>query len=172
VSHDRYAVRPAAVRDADALGRVHTAVWHEAYAEVMPADFLASLDPVRAAQQWRLRLEVDEPDSVVAVATAGEDGQIVGFASGGPTRDEDAPTGWELYAINVLAAHHGTGLADELVAAAVGDRPASLWVLVDNARAQAFYRRHGFAPDGASKVHEGTGVPEIRMVRGAGAGAH
>ena len=167
-----YAVRPAVAGDADALGRVHTAVWHEAYADLMPADFLASLDPARSAQKWRLRLEVDEPDSVVAVAVAGEAGEIVGFAAAGPTRDGDAPTGWELYAINVLAAHHGTGLADDLVGAAIGDRPASLWVLVDNARAQAFYRRHGFSPDGARKVHEGTGAPEIRMVRGAAADAH
>lgn len=165
-----YAVRPAAAADADSLGRVHIAVWQEAYAGLMPADYLQGLSVENAQERWRLRLEVDEPDSVLVVATADE--ELIGFASGGPTRDEDAPTVWELYAINVLAAHHGTGLADELVAAVVGDRPASLWVLVDNARAQAFYRRHGFAPDGAAKVHEGTGAPEIRMVRGAAARAH
>lgn len=169
---DGYAVRPAAVSDAEALGRVHTAIWREAYAGLLPADYLDALSAEDSARRWRLRLEVDEPEALVVVATAGEDEEIVGLATGGPSRDEDAPTVWELYAINVLAAHHGTGLADELVATVVGDRPASLWVLVDNARAQAFYRRHGFAPDGAAKVHEGTGAPEIRMVRGAVARAH
>lgn len=166
MTQDRYAVRPGAVGDADELGRVHIAIWREAYAGLMPADYLAALSVENAQAKWRLRLEVDEPDSVLVVATAGEDGEIVGFATGGPSRDADAPTAWELYAINVLADHHGSGVADDLVGVVIGDRPASLWVLVGNDRAQAFYRRHGFAPDGATQVHEGTGTPEIRMVRG------
>lgn len=71
--------------------------------------------------------------------------------------------------LNVLAAHHGTGLADLLLAELVGERAAYLWVLDGNARAQAFYRRHGFAVDGATKPHPPTGTTELRMVR-AGAG--
>lgn len=129
----------------------------------MPADYLERLDPVKSAERWRLRFEMDEPDGVVVVAT-GLDGEIVGFASAGPTRDEDAPTEWELYAINVLAAHHGTGVADQLMTAILAQRPATLWVVTDNARAQAFYRRHGFSLEGATKVHESTGTPEIRMI--------
>ncbi len=160
----RYAVRPLRVQDADELGRVHVQVWREAYAQHMPADFLAGLDPVKFAERWRLRFEMDEPDGVVVVAT-GLEGEIDGFASAGRTRDEDAPTGWELYAINVLAEHQGTGVADQLISAAIADRPVTLWVLRDNARAQAFYRRHGFRVEGATKVHEGTGAPEIRMIR-------
>jgi ribosomal protein S18 acetylase RimI-like enzyme len=111
----------------------------------------------------RLRFEMDEPDGIVVVAT-GQDGEIVGFASAGPSRDEDAPTGWELYAINVLAAHHGTGIADQLINAVIAQRAATLWVVADNARAQGFYRRHGFGVEGAAKVHEGTGAPEVRMI--------
>jgi ribosomal protein S18 acetylase RimI-like enzyme len=111
---------------------------------------------------------MDEPDGIVVVAT-GLDGAIVGFASAGPSRDEDAPTEWELYAVNVLAAHHGTGVADRLVTAVVAKRPATLWVVADNGRARAFYRRYGFGVEGATKIHEGTGAPEIRMIRRSGA---
>ena len=164
MSDSRYAVRPLRVYDTDELGRVHVQVWREAYAEHMPADFLEGLDPVKSAERWRLRFEMDEPDGVVVVAT-GLEGEIDGFASAGPSRDGDPPTGWELYAINVLAAHRGTGVADQLINAAVADRPVTLWVLRDNARAQAFYRRKGFRVEGATKVHEGTGAPEIRMIR-------
>ena len=160
----RYVVRPPRVRDAEELGRVHVQVWREAYAGHMPADHLEGLDPVKSAERWRLRLEMDGPDGIVVVAT-GPDGEIVGIASAGPTRDEDAPTEWELYAINVLAAHHGTGVADQLLTAVIAQRPATLWVVRDSARAHAFYRRHGFGVEGATKVHEGTGAPEIRMVR-------
>jgi predicted GNAT family N-acyltransferase len=38
-----------------------------------------------------------------------------------------------------------------------------LWVADPNPRAQAFYRKQGFVPDGTSKVEDG--VREIRMVR-------
>jgi ribosomal protein S18 acetylase RimI-like enzyme len=117
------------------------------------------------ADRWRLRFEMDEPDGIVVVAT-GPEGEIVGLASAGPTRDEDAPTEWELYAINVLAAHHGSGVADQLIVAVIAQRPATLWVVRDNARAHAFYRRHGFTMGATTKVHEGTGASEVRMVRG------
>ena len=160
----RYAVRPAHIGDAEELGRVHVQVWREAYAGYLPADYLEGLDPVKSAECWRLRLEMDEPDGIVVVA-AGPDDEIVGIASSGPSRDEDAPTEWELYAINVLAAHHGTGVADQLITAVIAQRPVTLWVLRDNARARAFYRRHGFGVEGATKIHDGTGAPEIRMVR-------
>lgn len=65
----------------------------------------------------------------------------------------------------VLAEHHGSGagagLLDAVVPAGV---PAYLWVADPNPRAQAFYRKHGFVPDGVTQVDDG--VPEIRMVRG------
>ena len=160
-----YAVRPLRVHEVDQLGRVHVEVWREAYTEHMPADYLQSLDPVRSTEFWKLRFEMDEPDGIVVVAT-GSDEEIVGFASAGPTRDKDAPTEWELYAVNVLAAHHGTGVADQLITAVIGDRPATLWVVAENARAMAFYARHGFVLEGGSKVHESTRTPEIRLIRG------
>lgn len=158
--------------DAPAAGEVHVAVWRETYVADMPAELLARLDPQESARRFRLRTEHadDEARVLVAVDThAPAEGQdeIVGIATAGVSRDPDAPTPWELYSINTLASVHGTGLADELLAAAVGERPASLWVLVTNARAQAFYRRHGFVADGATKVHEASGVDEVRMVRGA-----
>ena len=165
----RYAVRLARVVDADEVGRVHVQVWREAYAGHMPADYLEGLDPMKSAARWKLRFEMDEPDGTVLVAT-GPDGEIVGFAAAGPTRDEDAPTDWELYAINVLADHHGTGVADQLIIAVLAERPATLWVVNDNARAEAFYRRHGFSVEGATKLHDGTGASEMRMVRRSGVG--
>jgi ribosomal protein S18 acetylase RimI-like enzyme len=164
MTEGRYAVRPVRLEDADELGRVHVQVWRETYAGPMSADFFAGLDPVRSAQRWRLRLEMDEPDGIVVAAT-GPDGETVGFATAGPTRDQDCLTEWELYSINVLAAHQGTGVANQLIPAALAQRPATLWVIEDNARAQAFYRRHGFTVEGATKVHQGSGGTEVRMIR-------
>ncbi|MEO7061496.1 MAG: GNAT family N-acetyltransferase [Lapillicoccus sp.] len=162
---DRYAVRPMRGEDAAAAGEVHVRVWRETYAADLPAVFLAALDPAVSAERIRMRVEVDDPETRVLVAVD-EEGEVVGMATAGVTRDKDAPTAWELYSINTIGEVHGSGLADRLLAAAVGSRPVSLWVLETNARAQAFYRRQGFVADGSTKVHEASGRPEVRMVRG------
>jgi ribosomal protein S18 acetylase RimI-like enzyme len=114
-----------------------------------------------------MRLEVDEPGSRVAAAID-EDGTIIGLAAAGVTRDDDAPTRWELYSINVLAARQGSGVADELIGVTLGQGEATVWVLAGNRRAQGFYRRHGFRPEGSSRTDELNGAREIRMVRLSG----
>jgi ribosomal protein S18 acetylase RimI-like enzyme len=54
----------------------------------------------------------------------------------------------------------GTGGADLLMRAvlvalrAAHFRAAVLWVLGTNARARRFYERHGWRPDGRSKLHD------------------
>ena len=89
---------------------------------------------------------------------------VVGIAIAGPSRDDDAPTERELYAIYVRESHQGTGISDDLLQATIGDGPASLWVYRDNPRASAFYVHHDFIPDGDERV-DSEGILEIRMVR-------
>jgi GNAT superfamily N-acetyltransferase len=69
--------------------------------------------------------------------------------------------------IYVLAGSYGAGAGQQLLDAAVGDAGAYLWIADENPRAFAFYRRNGFAPDGATAVHELAGTPlrVLRMVR-------
>jgi hypothetical protein len=55
-----------------------------------------------------------------------------------------------------------------LIAAAVGDRPAYLWVLDGNDRAMRFHRRHGFVDEGGRTPEPDTGNLEVRMVRPTG----
>ena len=50
-----WAIHDPSIADADEMGRVHVTVWQEAYAGLMPADYLASLDPVAFAASWRER---------------------------------------------------------------------------------------------------------------------
>jgi GNAT superfamily N-acetyltransferase len=150
--------------DAEEMGRVHVTVWQQAYAGLMPADYLASLDPTAFAAGWRERLTHPLPE-VRHWIGRDEDG-ICAIATSGPARDADAPTDWQLYAINVLARAQGTGVADALVDRAIGDRAAYLWVVDGNERAMAFYRRHRFADDGGRAQLAETGTPEVRMSRG------
>lgn len=160
-----YVVRPMTVADARGIAEVHVRAWHEAYRDIVPAESIPPLSEIdRREQGWRKRLADPDPSLVMVVGVA-PDGRIVGIGAAGPAQDKDPPTDWQLGMINVLAEAYGTGLADQMMAELVGDRPASLWVFEANARARAFYTRHGFVPDGAQQVEEAFGAPEIRMVR-------
>lgn len=158
-----WTIAPLRLEDAEEAGTVHIRVWQEAYAGLMPDSYLAALDPARAVERRRHRIL--HPTPGVHEWVARDEEGIVGLAASGPPRDDDPPVDLELYAINLLRRAHGTGLADELMAHAIGDHPAYLWVLEGNDRAIAFYRRHGFSDEGGRKPEPDTGVVEIRMAR-------
>lgn len=155
-------LRPASPTDARAGAALHVACWREAYAPYVDAALLEErlADADRWVAAWTRQL-VDGPPRVLAEAG----GDLVGFAVVGPTRDDDAPAPAELYAMYTRAAWWGTGLGRALWEAVAPDEPCSLWVLEDNARAQAFYRRQGFAADGTREHYAGLDAWEIRMVR-------
>lgn len=160
-----WSIAALAEGDVEELARVHVAVWQEAYAGIMPADYLASLDPVRFARRRReLMAERAAEQTLIA---RDEAGAIVGFAAFGPSRDEPPVVPDELYAINLLARTHGTGLADELLELATAGGTCTLWVVTDNHRARRFYTRHGFVDEGGRQEHAATGTAELRMIRRA-----
>lgn len=160
-----WTIAPITLDDADEVGLVHVRVWQEAYTGLMPAAYLEGLDPVAFAASWRDRL--GEPRPGVRSWLARDETGVIGITTSGPARDEGAPTPWQLYAINVLARAHGTGVAGALLDTAIGDRPAYLWVVEGNDRAVAFYAKHGFTDDGVREHLPDTGTPELRMSRGA-----
>ena len=156
-------VRRATVDDARGIAEVHVTAWRETYAGRMPADFLASLDVDRRAVGWARILERGETDAFVAE----RDGTIVGWATAGRGRDDDAPRDRELEGIYLLASAYGSGAGQQLLDAAVGDAPAYLWVMDGNGRAEAFYRRNGFTRDGATMTHPSgdATILAVRMTR-------
>jgi GNAT superfamily N-acetyltransferase len=141
---------------------VHVRAWQETYAHLLSAEFLRELDVERRAAGWRRILGSADVTAVVAVDT--DDGSIVGWATSGPGRDDDAPQDRELEGIYVLRSHHGTGAGQGLLDAAIGSEPAFLWVAEDNRRATAFYLRNGFRADGSRK-EESVGPERITTVR-------
>ena len=160
-----YVLRQATPDDAENVVLMHAAAHEESYGHLLSPGFFAERRrsvPERVARR-RPYLDVPHPRILAEDANGG----IVGLADAGPPRHEDAPFPLELYSIFVLARAQGGGLGTALLAAALGDAPAYLWVLEDNKKAQAFYRRQGFTFDGG-RGHlppEWEGVPELRMVR-------
>ena len=153
-------VRPATPEDAEAFAACHLACWREAYGGLWGADRFDGMDVARLASRRRKEIESGGADHYLVE----EDGEVIAIAIAGPTRDEDPQTDRELYAIYVRESHQGTGLADDLMLAAIGDGPATLWTYRDNARASAFYVHHDFIPNGAERT-DSEGILEIRMVR-------
>lgn len=161
-------VRRADAKDAGAITNVHIASWRGAYAGVIPDDVLAALDQTAREAAWLQVLTADEASTWVAVANQ----RLIGFASVGPARDEDADSGdLELYSMYLDPESWGRGVARSLmrtIDAEVTDSvPLLLWVLADNKRARHFYQRFGFTHDGVERIDEYGGKPltAVRYVR-------
>jgi GNAT superfamily N-acetyltransferase len=160
-------VRPGTVADAREIARVHVETWRAAYAHVFPSDYLAGLSVDERVALWARWLSQGAAEILVAEL----EGRVVGFASGGPSNDDDPEaTPGELYAIYVEPAvwGHGVGrmLLERIEAAllAAGIHEATLWVLEDNPRARRFYETAGWRFDGTREIFSRAGVdaPEIR----------
>ncbi|HEY3436958.1 MAG TPA: GNAT family N-acetyltransferase [Actinotalea sp.] len=160
-------IRPATPQDADQIAAVHVASWREAYSGVVAEDYLAHLDVAARAERWRTQLTEDSRR--VKVWVAEDEGHIVGFASLGPSLDDDAERDTlQIYTIYLEPASWGRGVARELMrtvlAAVTPGVPVTLWVLEANERARHFYRRHGFNPDGVERLEE-IGAAQYREIR-------
>lgn len=153
-------VRRAQPDDADAFAACHLACWRETYDVLWGPEKLAGMDLTRMASRRRQDIEAEVADHFLAE----DDGEVIGIAIAGPSRNEDAVAPLELYAIYVRAAHQGSGVSNALLTASLADGPAQLWVYRDNPRASAFYVHHDFIPDGAERT-DSMGISEIRMVR-------
>ena len=157
-------VRPARREDAAAMAKMHMSSWQETYRGVMSDRVLDDPGLIDARERFWTTALVDERHRAKRIAVAERDGAVIGVAMAGPPENPEPGWSQQLYVLYVLAAEHGSGVGAALLAAVVNpDESVVLWVADPNPRAQAFYRKHGFFPDGTLQV-EG-GVREIRMVR-------
>ncbi|KRC64094.1 hypothetical protein ASE12_04535 [Aeromicrobium sp. Root236] len=146
--------------DSRAIAEFQTVCWREAYVGVVPQIYLDSTGPDERQRRWADRILGSERDIVVA-----EDGdRIVGVVSWGDGSWLDI-SGLELKSLYVSADQRGSGLADTLLQRSIGGASAFLWVYEANPRAHAFYRRHGFAPNGISEPDPDSGATVIMMQR-------
>lgn len=165
-------VRAATIEDAAAIAGVHARSWQAAYRGIVADGFLDGLFDEVWTERWRTVFTA--PRDGVRTLVAHESTGVTGFARIGPVRDPDPPgPGWdEVYAIYLAPASWGSGVGSALMAAALdtvadGVPGVSLWVFRDNARARAFYERHGFAADGLQQdiTIDGQDLPEVRYRR-------
>ena len=153
-------LRPARADDLGPVLDVFLACWRIAYQDLLPQPTLDALTDDDATELWRRALA----DAGSRTLVAEHEGRVVGVVRWTPA---DA-TVQSLY---VHPGHQGQGTGATLLGAAAdalageGAPTARLWVFAANAPAQAFYRRHGWVPDGARRVEERFGAPELRLER-------
>ncbi len=141
-------IRRAEPADAQIIASVQTASWRTTYATLIPMQFLANMDVNRRAEVWHTWLTDASLRQCIFVAEDA-DGQVVGFASGGPERDANPIYKGELSAIYILDAYHGQGIGRHLVQAVVEwlnqnhYHTMLIWVLAGNTTGIGFYEAIG-----------------------------
>jgi ribosomal protein S18 acetylase RimI-like enzyme len=165
-------IRKATPNDALGIAHVHVESWRTTYAGIVPDAYLNGLDEWKRAQQWReMLIRNDE------VLIAERDGEVVGFITGGPSRDNVEDCDAELYAIYLLKEAQRSGIGIDLLRelarslTQLGFMSMDVWVLETNS-AKGFYARMGahYATSkkieigGAKLMEEAFVWPDLRTV--------
>jgi GNAT superfamily N-acetyltransferase len=157
-------VRPGRLADISAMAAVHVRSWQETYRGLMPDAVLDDPDAIRVREHFWTVAMTDPRYATNRIAVADHEETVVGIAMAGLPEDPEATWDIDLYLIYLLARHHGSGAGTQLLNA-VTEPPESvgLWVVTPNPRAQQFYGKHSFRPDGRRRSD--AGVTEIHLVR-------
>ncbi len=163
-------VRPGSPDDAAALAELAATTFRDAFgAENRPEDLALHLTRSYGIPQQRA--ELSDPAITTLLAFVG--GAAAGYAQlrpGRPPPCVTAPRSIELWRFYVSRAWHGRGVAQILMAAVVDAarrrNAAALWLGVweRNPRAQAFYRKSGFADVGSQLFLVGTDEQTDRVM--------
>lgn len=151
-------VGPARLTDAAGIAAVHVAAWRSAYANLLPADYLAGMSLARHAAMHHAAIAAGR-----GVLVARTDNEVVAFCTVGKPRTPGLADG-EIETLYVLDDYREQGLGRQLLSAGAGlleQRGCGsvfLWVLQDNP-SRWFYERLGGRP----KMQAMTGVAGRRF---------
>ena len=166
--------RVAWADDARGIAGVQVAAWHEAYADLLPPDVLATMAVDDVAAAWHASLTKPK-DARNRVLVALERNRIVGFAITSPASDPDSDpvADCEIAEFSVLPDERGKGHGSRLLHACVdtlvADRftRAVLWVRATDDELRTFFTEAGWAPDSAHRELDlhGDGSVTVKQVR-------
>jgi ribosomal protein S18 acetylase RimI-like enzyme len=166
-------IREATSDDAIGISKVHVDSRKAAYRGIMPDSLLDSLEYDRRTKYFSQAIENGSDEIFVSEL----DGQIVGFMTIGPCRDQDVDkkiTG-EIWGIYLLPEHWRKSIGSLLCRHATqilfsrGYSEVTLWVLSQNVESRHFYEKMGFNLDGGIKTHNfGTPLEIVRYRRKLG----
>ncbi len=165
-------LRRATIEDAAGIAQVHVDGWARAYRGVVPDEYIDCRSAWHREASWREELGIEADDRKPWVALL--DDRIIGFASGGIARDDDADRGTgEIYQLFVTPECWERGIRTNLIEHVVRDLQkhdfdrAVFWVLAADSTRRAFVEYIGWRADGAVRLEDcgGTKVEELRYAR-------
>lgn len=156
--------------DAPAIAAVQVRAWRSSYADLLPADVLASLDPEQIAEGWRASL-TRPADARNRVLIALERNLVTGFAITGPAADPDRDpvADGEVTDLTVDPHKRGAGHGSRLMQACVdtlkADRftRAVTWLAAADDSTRGFLTAAGWGPDGAHRTLDLTGDGSVTL---------
>lgn len=148
-----------------AVSEIYEASWKYAYRDILPGEYLERIP----AGRWVSGLDIGGRTHLVML----DGGRYIGAACCCASRFLEFDGWGEIVSLYLLPSYIGRGFGKPLLEAAVaalagqGYRDAFLWVLEENRRARAFYKRMGFRPDGICRadVIGGKAVRELAYCR-------
>ncbi|MDO4785092.1 MAG: hypothetical protein Q3997_08425 [Propionibacteriaceae bacterium] len=158
----RFRIRQAGLNDLPEAARTLALSWRESYVGLVPDEAIERHENgvEERGARWQ---QAACQGQYYWIVLDGE--RIVGVSTAVPARDADAPTGLELALFCLLDVARGCGVGDKLLQITIGDAPAYLWAAEADEDAMAFFRGHGFRPEGRRRDWAGTGQDQIMMVR-------
>jgi len=157
-------IRALEKSDVPRIAEIHVFAQRTVYRGVVTDDFLFGKMTVKDRIEY---FHVNEAEGYVF----DEGGIIKGFITLGPCKDEDKPDSFELFRIFADPFMFGAGIGHKLAmrfeeaAASQGYSKICLWVLQGNSNARAFYEKLGWTADGAKRISQYFGVPEVRYIK-------
>ncbi len=143
-------IREATISDAEDIAKVHVDCWRTTYKDIMPDEVLERLSYEQRTELWNANLSTE--DGHLVYVAENEEGEIIGFVSGGPEKSgEYPPYGGEITALYVSSEYHSLGLGKRLFLRllqyfnSMDIHSVMVWVLADNP-ACTFYERLGAKP--------------------------
>ena len=158
-------IRLATSADAENIAQIHSDSWNFTYSNNVSSDVIEKYTS-RFQAMWCKMLE-NNTDSHYVIE---REGNIVGFLTLTPSRDDDLNESCEIVALYLSPEHIGKGFGRQAMDWAKeevqrrGYGKISLWVLEKNLRARRFYEKSGFVSDGKTKPSGLGDTIEIRYV--------
>jgi ribosomal protein S18 acetylase RimI-like enzyme len=140
-------IREACIEDAERIAIVHVESWKTTYKGIISESYLSSLSIEKRLKNWLWTFGNLNVHEKIFVAEDRED-NIIGFSSGGRSRNDEFKHDGELYAIYLLRDYQRLGIGKMLFNSVVeslkdnGYSSMMLWVLKDNPSV-AFYKLQG-----------------------------
>lgn len=108
-------IRQAQAGDEKGIAYVHVWSWRQTYKNIVPSEFLDSLNVRNRTKIWKAKIEQVQPNKE-CIYIALDDNRVIGFSQAGTPRDDNGYDS-ELYAIYLLGQYQRQQIGSRLIKA-------------------------------------------------------